>query len=240
MYIFAPLIGLFVAAARAQSTDLTQYVLTNVSNGLIRNVQCQLTSGQTGEADGGNTFAGVALPFGMVKIGPDMFFGSDSYSGDATIGNFTGFSMMHESGTGGAPKYGVVSQMPVLGEITNPLDSLNDTRAVPDVTSIGYYKSSLGSNITVELSATSRAGFYQYTFPPGNQSNVVIDVSHVLPSYRGQGLSQNYVGGNITTSSNHYEGYGDYNNGWNRAPNWRIYFCACPLLSSPPFHTLGD
>jgi predicted alpha-1,2-mannosidase len=162
----------------------------------------------------------------MVKLGPDMFFGSDSYSGDATIGNFTGFSMMHESGTGGAPKYGVVSQMPVLGNVTNPLANLNDTRAVPDVTSIGYYKASLGSNITVELGATSRAGFYQYTFPPGNLSNVVIDVSHILPSYRGQGLSQNYLGGNITTSSNHYEGHGDYNNGWNRAPDWRIYFCA--------------
>jgi putative alpha-1,2-mannosidase len=161
----------------------------------------------------------------MVKLGPDMFFGSDSYSGDATIGNFTGFSMMHESGTGGAPKYGVVSQMPVLGNINNPLNDLNDTRAVPDITSVGYYKASLGSKITVELGATSRAGFYQYTFPPGNQTNVVVDVSHILPSYRGQGLSQNYLGGNITVSSNHYEGHGDYDNGWNRAPGWRIYFC---------------
>jgi predicted alpha-1,2-mannosidase len=161
----------------------------------------------------------------MVKLGPDMYFSADAYSGDATIGNFTGFSMMHESGTGGAPKYGVVSQMPVLGNITNPLDNLNDTRASPDITSIGYYKASLGSKITVELSATSRAGFYQYTFPPGNQSNVVVDVSHVLPSYRGQGLSQQYLGGNITTSNNHYEGHGDYDNGWNRAPDWRIYFC---------------
>jgi putative alpha-1,2-mannosidase len=83
----------------------------------------------------------------------------------------------------------------------------------------------LGSNITVELGAKSRAGFYQYTFPAGKQANVVVDVSHVLPSYRGQGLSQNYLGGNISTSANHYEGYGDYNNGWNRAPDWRIYFC---------------
>ena len=154
-----------------------------------------------------------------------MFTGGDAYSGDEPSGNFTGFSMMHESGTGGAPKYGVVSQMPVLGDIPNPLDNLNDTRKSPDNSSVGYYKASLGSNITVELGATSRAGFYQYTFPAGTQANVVVDVSHVLPSYRGQGLSQNYLGGNITTSENHYEGYGDYNNGWNRAPDWRIYFC---------------
>jgi predicted alpha-1,2-mannosidase len=181
---------------------------------------------QTGQTNGGNTFAGVTLPFGMVKLGPDMFFGADAYSGDVNVGNFTGFSMMHESGTGGAPKYGVVSQMPVLGNITNPLANLNDTRASPDITSVGYYKAFLGSGITVELGATSRAGFYQYTFPAGNQSNVVVDISHVLPSYRGQGLSQHYLGGNITTSSVHYEGYADYDNGWNRAPDWRIYFCA--------------
>jgi predicted alpha-1,2-mannosidase len=160
----------------------------------------------------------------MVKLGPDLFTGHDSYSGYDAGGNFTGFSMMHESGTGGAPKYGVVSQMPVLGNISNPL-ALNDTRAQPDVSSVGYYKASLGSKITVELSSTSRAGLYQYTFPAGTQANVVVDVSHVLPSFRGQGLSQQYLGGNITVSGNHYEGYGDYNNGWNRAPNWKIYFC---------------
>ncbi|KAF4624728.1 hypothetical protein G7Y89_g13441 [Cudoniella acicularis] len=188
------------------STDLTQYVLTS-----------------TGEADGGNTFPGVALPFGMVKLGPDLFDGGNSFSGFSTRGNFTGFSMMHESGTGGAPKYGVVSQMPVLGNISNPLD-LNDTRAQPDVTSVGYYKSFLGSNITVELSATSRAGIYHYTFPSGQEANIIVDVSHVLPSTKVE-LSQQYLGGNITTTESHYEGFGDYNNGWNRAPDWRIYFC---------------
>ncbi|KAK6606037.1 alpha-mannosidase family protein [Botrytis cinerea] len=200
-----------MAGVVAQSTvDYSQHVLTS-----------------NGEASGGNTFPGVSLPFGMVKLGPDMFTGSDSYSGAALRGNFTGFSMMHESGTGGSPKYGVVSQMPILGNITNPLVNLNDTRASADITSVGYYKASLGSNITVELGATSRAGFYQYTFPEGRGTpNVVVDVSHVLPSYRKQGLSQNYLGGNITVlEDGHYEGSGDYNNGWNMAPDWRIYFC---------------
>lgn len=179
---------------------------------------------QTGE-NSGNTFPGVSLPFGKVKLGPDVYNGRDTYAGYAVSGVFTGFSMMHESGNGGAPKYGVVSQMPVTGTIVNPLESMNDTRAAPDVPSVGYYKSHLGSNITVELSSTARAGFYQYTFPIGALSNVVIDVSHVLPSYRSMGLSQNYLGGSISTTGDHYEGYGDYNNGWNRAPDWRIFFC---------------
>ncbi|TVY82891.1 putative secreted glycosidase [Lachnellula suecica] len=199
---------LLVALASAQSADLSQYVLTTA-----------------GAFNGGNTFPGVSLPFAMVKLGPDVFTGHDSYSGDDLAGNFTGFSMMHESGTGGAPKYGVVSQMPVVGNVSNPLANLSDTRAQPDTNNVGYYKASLASKIVVELSSTSRAGVYQYSFPPGTQANVVVDVSHILPSYRGQGLSQQYLGGNITVSETQYEGYGDYNNGWNRAPDWRIYFC---------------
>ncbi|KAH8653932.1 glycoside hydrolase family 92 protein [Tricladium varicosporioides] len=205
---FISFIALLAAVVAGQSTDLTHFVLTS-----------------TGEGNGGNTFPGVSLPFGMVKLGPDVYTGRDSYSGTQLEGNITGFSMMHESGTGGAPKYGVVSQMPTLGNITNPLVDLNDTRSQPDVTSVGYYKSQLGSNISVEMSATSRAGIYQYTFPVGREANVIIDVSHVLPSYKGPGLTQRYLGGNITTTNIHYEGFGDYSNGWNHAPNWRIFFC---------------
>lgn len=139
--------------------------------------------------------------------------------------------MLHESGTGGAPKYGVVSQMPVLGSIINPLADHNDTRAAPDLSEVGYYKSSLGSGITVELAGTERAGYYHYTFPETNQTrNVIVDVSHVLSSYRGMGLQQSYLGGYIEvvdggTSKGYYKGYGSYDNGWNRAPKWTVYFC---------------
>jgi hypothetical protein len=154
----------------------------------------------------------------MVKLGPDLENGADSYSGYQPNGNFTGFSMLHESGTGGAPKYGVVSQLPVLGNISNPLANLQATRASPDITEVGYYKSSLGSGITVELSATRKGGLYKYTFPKDSvQPNIVVDVSHVLPSYRGQGLGQNYLGGRIDVKEDqpghvHYEGYGIYDN----------------------------
>ena len=77
--------------------------------------------------------------------------------------------------------------MPVVGDIANPLEDQNATRAAKDESRLGYYKASLGNNVQVEMSATSRAGFYNYTFPQdGNSANIVVDVSHVLPSYRGQ------------------------------------------------------
>ncbi|KAI1275676.1 glycoside hydrolase family 92 protein [Xylaria sp. FL0933] len=202
------------AASLCQAQDLTQYVLPNM-----------------GDTNGGNTFPGVSLPLGMVKLGPDLYTGSDSYSGFQSTGNFIGFSMLHESGTGGAPKYGVVSQMPVPGTIQNPLVDLSINRSKADETRLGYYKSTLFNGITVEMGATGRAGMYMYEFPDNSgASNVVVDVSHVLSSYRGQGLGQNYLGGNITVATTNggsirYEGSGSYDNGWNRAPKWTAYFC---------------
>lgn len=64
--------------------------------------------------NGGNTFPGAAVPFGMVKLGPDVTTFNTSISANAGYlpdGNVTAFSLTHVSGTGGGPVYGVVSQM---------------------------------------------------------------------------------------------------------------------------------
>ncbi|KAI1470214.1 glycoside hydrolase family 92 protein [Daldinia caldariorum] len=210
----AMVLGLSAAqATKFEAHDPTQFVLPF-----------------TGSVNGGNTFPGVSLPFGMVKLGPDLYTGSDSYSGYQSNGNFTGFSLLHESGTGGAPKYGVVSQLPVVGSIDNPLNDQGIGRANADDARLGYYKSSLSNGVTVELGATGKAGLFQYQFPDdADVTNVVVDVSHVLPSFRGQGLGQNYLGGNISVSKTdsgvRYQGSGSYDNGWNRAPKWSVHFC---------------
>ncbi|APA07096.1 hypothetical protein sscle_02g018660 [Sclerotinia sclerotiorum 1980 UF-70] len=182
----------------------------------------------TGTQSGGNDFPGVARPWGMVKLGPDLLIqGTDSYSGYLPNGNFSGFSLMHEQGTGGAPKYGTVAQLPLVGTITNPLSGITVGRAVPDQGSVGYYRAQTSDNVVVELAATSHAGLYQYTFPTTSTANkILIDVSHVLPSFRGQGLGQGYDGGSFQIfPDGHYEASGVYNNGWNRSPDWTIYSC---------------
>jgi len=132
-----------------------------------------------------------------------------------------------QSGTGGAPKYGTVSQLPLVGKIPNPLSNITVGRAVPDQGSVGYYQAQTSQNVVVEMTASSRAGIYQYTFPTSRtENNVLIDMSHVLPSFRGQGLGQGYAGGQFTLMPDgHYEASGTYNNGWNRSPDWIIYSC---------------
>lgn len=165
-------------------------------------------------------FPGVTLPFGVVKIGVDVNPPSgtgDAYSGFHYLGKITGFSMMHESGTGGAPKYGVVSQLPVVGALTNPLADQSVARASADQASLGTYKSSLANGVTVELSASQHAGMMRHTFSnPKDQAHILVDVSHFLPSFRGQGIEQHYVEGAIEVDTKGtYKGFGVYNGGWN-------------------------
>ncbi|KAF2643371.1 alpha-1,2-mannosidase family protein [Massarina eburnea CBS 473.64] len=199
------------SAFTAAQIDYTQYV--NVFQGTT---------------NGGNRFPGVvSRPFAMVKLGPDVVSGTtDAYSGYLPGGNIFGFSLMHESGTGGAPKYGVVSQMPATNNVSNPLTDLSQGRSAADQGAVGYYRSQLSNGVVVELAASEHAGLYQYTFPSGTSPSIVVDVSHVLNSWRGLGWEQHYSKGNFTfLSDGHYEGSGTYNNGWNLSPDWTIYFC---------------
>ena len=154
----------------------------------------------------------------LLLSGPDLYDGTDAYSGYLADGVVTGISMLHESGTGGAPKYGVVSQMPWTGNITNPLANLTANRTSPDAAYVGYYRLSLNNSVGVELAAAQKAGLYRYNFSESTLiKNVVVDVSHVLSSYRGQGLGQNYTKGGIAVfEDGHYEANGTYDNGWNR------------------------
>ncbi|PCG95416.1 Alpha-1,2-mannosidase, putative [Penicillium occitanis (nom. inval.)] len=178
---------------------------------------------------GGDIFVGGARPFGVVKFGLDSTAVNWSTAvlngGWTPKGNVTAFSMMHESGTGGAPKYGVIPQMP-LTSIEAPVNLLdNQTYAQPrvgnDTASVGYFKTTLQNDVVVELSASRHAGIINYLFPSGGKY-ILIDVSHYLPGSPGDSGSQFYVGGEIEINPNgsSYQGYGTYVGG---AP-YTIYF----------------
>lgn len=168
--------------------------------------------------NGGNTFPGAVMPFGTVKLGPDTTSFNTSIGANAGYtpdGNVTAFSLTHVSGTGGGPVYGVVSQMPLSSlDGVNVLDNITymEPRVGKDQAIVGYYKTTLQNGIAVEMSATSHAGFLQYTFPGDSESHILVDVSHYLPSSGGGNQAQFYSNGNIEISDDgmQYTGWGIY------------------------------
>ncbi|KAG8747635.1 hypothetical protein FRC10_000178 [Ceratobasidium sp. 414] len=149
---------------------------------------------------GGNMFPGVALPFGQVKLGIDTSVLnldqggiSSANSGYTPRGNATGFTLLHTSGTGGQPKYGVVSQMPLLGSLEDQHINVADNRTyltnrTEEIAQVGYFRTTfVTSGITTELTASRHAGILHYKFPPSTNgtAHILIDLAHALPSAGG-------------------------------------------------------
>ncbi|OJJ48684.1 hypothetical protein ASPZODRAFT_158344 [Penicilliopsis zonata CBS 506.65] len=182
---------------------------------------------------GGDIFVGGTRPFGMVKAGIDTTAANWTLAvlngGWTPDGNVTGVSMMHESGTGGEPKYGLISQMP-LTSVALPVNILdNNTYSQPrlgnDTAEVGYFKTQLQNGVTIEISASRHAGIMDYSFPEGER-HVLVDVSHFLPGSPGDYNGQFYIGGEIAIEDDGkaYSGYGTYVGGWNNGAPFTIYF----------------
>lgn len=128
----------------------------------------------------GHTFPGPTLPFGMVQLSPDTHIpGWDASSGyhyaDSVI---YGFSHTHLSGTG-IGDMGDVLLLPFTGEIHDSLIAHFDKSE--EEASPGYYKVKLNNfDVTAELGATLRTGIHRYTFPEGQEQQVMLDLGHIL------------------------------------------------------------
>jgi predicted alpha-1,2-mannosidase len=157
----------------------------------------------------GHTFPGASAPFGMVQLSPEtnqqpMFadgkYNTDTYKycsgyqyADSTI---FGFSHTHFSGTGHSdlgdflimPTTGLLELNPgkadcVLSGYHSTFDHKNE-HAEP-----GYYKVKLDKyNIGVELTASERVGFHQYTFPETDSAHIILDMTANIYNYDGKNI----------------------------------------------------
>lgn len=128
----------------------------------------------------GNLNPGAQAPFGMVNFGPDTpgsrkpwGHGSGGYDYPDTTIDF--FSLTHLNGTG-CRGQGAVAIIP--GGETMEF-SHADEYAEP-----GYYKVKTKNGITIELTATTRTGIAQITFPSSKNPTLTIDATK-SNSYKG-------------------------------------------------------
>jgi predicted alpha-1,2-mannosidase len=182
---------------------------------------------------GGNTFVGAAIPYGLVKVGPDMetFDGRRSGFGYSSSGVILGFSHLHLSGAQG--KYGNILVAPVTGSL-----DLSDikTPRTDEVNHVGYYAANLSRyNVKVELTSSRRVGFHRYTFLKSQQAHVTINVASAL----GLGTdwqAQKFLGAEVhLTSNREAQGVARFTGGWNRGGEYKVYYYM--VLDTPAITT---
>lgn len=157
-----------------------------------------------GTARMGHTYPGATVPFGSVQLSPEtdtIVYGlNGKYNGevykycagyqyeDKTI---VGFSHTHFSGTGHSD-LGDFLIMPTTGKLQlNPgvaskpqsgyrsAFSHSTEKAEP-----AYYSVLLEDhNIKAELTATTRVGMHQYTFPKSNDAHIILDLTAGIYNY---------------------------------------------------------
>ncbi|MGD9346488.1 MAG: GH92 family glycosyl hydrolase [Candidatus Aminicenantes bacterium] len=136
----------------------------------------------------GHTYPGASLPFGMVQLSPDTRLrGWDGCSGyHITDTVIYGFSHTHLSGTG-VSDYGDILMMPTVGALKLDRGSPEDPESgycsrflhEREEASPGFYKVFLEDyGIGVELTCSERVGFHKYSFPEGEQNNILFDLTH--------------------------------------------------------------
>lgn len=128
-----------------------------------------------GSSNGGNVFPGASLPYGMAKAVADTISGSNQggFTLDGTP--ISGFSAMHDSGTGGSPSLGNFPLFPYASCPNDDIDQCEypkktrsaDHGAFTDSSVVarpGYFEVTLNSGINAAMTTTMHAALFRFTF----------------------------------------------------------------------------
>ncbi|KAK3987562.1 glycosyl hydrolase family 92-domain-containing protein [Cladorrhinum sp. PSN332] len=187
-----------------------------------------------GASNGGNVFPGASLPYGIAKAVADT--NSTSNQGGFTLDGamVTGFSGMHDSGTGGSPSLGNFPLFPYTncanGDVNQCIFPKKSRAAFGSFsnTSVaakpGTFGITLDSGIRAEMTTTHHVSLYKFTFPTlgadGQPAQPLIlqDLSDLSDSRQDNGtISVDPGMGRIIGSARFLPSFG--------GGNYVLYFC---------------
>lgn len=182
-----------------------------------------------GAANGGNVFAGATLPYGMAKAVADTNSGSNQGGFVLDGSPITGFSAMHDSGTGGAPSLG---NFPLFAYKSCPGDEINrcvfpkKARArfgsyAPDsvLSRPGHFAVTLDDGPRVDMTTTAHAALFRFTFrdaAPEDRPLILQDLSDLSDSRQDNG-SVRVDGSRVTGDAVFVSSFGQ--------GKYRLFFC---------------
>ena len=144
-----------------------------------------------GTAGTGHTTPAATVPFGGVQAGPDTGTLDWAHCSGYQYGDTTllGFSSTHLSGTG-CGDLGDLRILPFVGDqpvVPAPFDKASETA------SPGYYSTTLASGIRAEMSATTRAGIFRFTYPKGASRKLLVDLQDALVVFGTRGETNRVI-----------------------------------------------
>ncbi|MDF1547934.1 MAG: GH92 family glycosyl hydrolase, partial [Bacteroidales bacterium] len=198
----------------------------------------------------GHTFPGACVPFGMVQLSPETDtvsyekegkYNSDVYQYCAGYQyddkSIVGFSHTHFSGTGHSD-LGDFLIMPTVGNLQLNPGITQDTKSgycskfshENEKATPAYYSVKLDDDdILAELTATSRVGFHQYTFPQTDSAHIILDLISGIYNYEDKNTWTFVRVENDTLVTGFRQ-----TNGWARTRT--VYFA---MVFSKPFENYG-
>lgn len=182
-----------------------------------------------GSTNGGNVFAGASVPYGLAKAVADV--DGANTGGFATDGsNVTGFSSVHDSGTGGNPSLGNFPLFPQIcpddSDIYSCQFRIGDRKVPYDNSSVvarpGYFSVELSTRIKSEMTVGQRTALYRFTFPSagnatGKHPLLLLDLTDLWQSRQNASISIDADTGRMMGNGTFLPSFG--------AGSYQIYFC---------------
>jgi len=177
----------------------------------------------------GNVFAGATLPYGMAKAVADVDSGSNQGGFTTEGGNVTGFSTMHDSGTGGSPSLGSFAFFPYAscpGDDANGCKFSKKERKIKYKAetvkaSPGYFGIELANGVKAAMTTAQHTSLFRFNFPASNGTSplVLLDLTDLADSRQDNAtISVDAETGRMTGSARFLPSFG--------SGNWVGYFCA--------------
>ncbi|KAL3480176.1 glycosyl hydrolase family 92-domain-containing protein [Aspergillus californicus] len=201
--IYVSLVALFQAALAVCSTS------SPISSTVEDYDVLQYVNPLIGSTNGGNVFAGATLPYGMAKAVADT--DSPSNQGGFTLdgSRITGFSSLHDSGTGGQPSLGNFPLFPYASCTNDQVNGCaypkrsrrttyvsNSVRASP-----GYFSLTMSSGIQVDMTTAHHTSLFRFRISSNQTSSplILLDLSDLSDSRQDNGtISVDEATGRLT------------------------------------------
>jgi putative alpha-1,2-mannosidase len=169
----------------------------------------------------------------MAKAVADTNSGSNQGGFTTDGSNITGFSSMHDSGTGGSPSLGNFALFPYTSCAGDDVDGCvypKTSRATPYVSSSlkaspGYFGLQLNSGVSVDMTAAQHTSLFRFKFPSNSTAAssssplILLDLSDLSDSRQDNGtIAVDAATGRITGNARFLPSFG--------TGNYVLYFCA--------------